>query len=75
MENLIESVHWNLLFIIILYFRLDSATNELKETTPYVARFNELNSKFNQTLIDNKNLEDANKASIVYLMIILNVED
>lgn len=47
----------------------------MKESTPYVARFNELNSKYGQTLIDNKNLKDANKASITYLMIILNVID
>lgn len=45
----------------------------MKETTPYVARFNELNSKYGQTLIDNKNLKDTNKASIIYLMIILSV--
>jgi len=36
----------------------------LKESTPYIARFNELNSKFGQALIDNKNYKDANKASI-----------
>ncbi|CAH1726488.1 lamin Dm0-like [Aphis gossypii] len=41
--------------------KLDKALKELKETTPYVARFNELNSKYGQTLIDNKNLKDTNK--------------
>lgn len=41
--------------------KLDKALKELKEATPYVARFNELNSKYGQTLIDNKNLKDANK--------------
>ncbi|XP_025419806.1 lamin Dm0 [Sipha flava] len=41
--------------------KFDKATKELKEATPYIARFNELNSKFGQTLIDNKNLKDANK--------------
>jgi len=60
---------------LLLYFRLDNVTKELKETSPYVARFNELNSKYGQTLIDNKNLKDANKASIIYLMIYLNVEE
>jgi len=53
-----------LLFIIVFCFRLDKATKELKETSPYVVRFNELNSKYGQTLIDNKNLKDTNKASI-----------
>ncbi|VVC31625.1 Intermediate filament protein,Lamin Tail Domain,Intermediate filament protein, conserved site [Cinara cedri] len=41
--------------------KFDRATKELKEATPYIARFNELNSKFGQTLIDNKNLKDSNK--------------
>jgi len=41
--------------------KFDKANKELKEATPYIARFNELNSKFGQTLIDNKNLKDANK--------------
>jgi len=63
------------IFILLLYFRLNNATNELKETSPYVARFNELNSKYGQTLIDNKNLKDANKASIIYLVMYLNFED
>ncbi|XP_016661056.2 lamin Dm0-like [Acyrthosiphon pisum] len=44
-----------------LKIKLDNATKELKETSAYVARFNELNSKFGETLIDNKNLKDANK--------------
>lgn len=52
------------LLVILLYFRLDKATKDLKEATPYIARFNELNSKYGQTLIDNKNLKDANKASV-----------
>lgn len=41
--------------------KLDKCTKELKESTPYIARFNELNSKFGQALIDNKNLKDTNK--------------
>lgn len=53
-----------MLFVILLYFRLDKATKDLKEATPYIARFNELNTKYGQTLIDNKNLKDANKASV-----------
>jgi lamin B len=48
----------------LFYFRFDKATKELKEATPYIARFNELNSKFGQTLIDNKNLKDANKVRL-----------
>lgn len=52
------------LLVITFYFRLDKSTKELKDATPYIARFDDLNSKFGQTLTDNKNLKDANKASI-----------
>ncbi|XP_050440632.1 lamin Dm0-like [Adelges cooleyi] len=41
--------------------KLDKANKELKEATPYITRFNDLNSKFGQNLIENKNLKDANK--------------
>lgn len=53
-----------MLVITKFYFRFDKATKELKEATPYITRFNDLSSKFGQTLIENKNLKDANKASI-----------
>ncbi|XP_050535226.1 lamin Dm0-like [Daktulosphaira vitifoliae] len=49
--------------------KLDGVNKELKEATPYIARFNDLNSKFGQTLIENKNLKDTNKKLIKELAV------
>lgn len=41
--------------------KLDKSTKELKEASPFIPRFNELNTKYGQILIENKNLKDVNK--------------
>jgi len=39
---------------------------ELKKSIPFKDKFNEVIVKYDNLLVENKNVKDANKASIIY---------